>query len=388
MQSPTEAKIKLAVAAHSFGQPSETFIRAHVEYIAPGCTVLFCQHDDGVLELGCPVLAELRGFANARGPVERLKNSLRFRWWRYIDPALRGADEARVREFLRRHEVQALLAEFGPNGNLLRVACKRASVPLYVHFHGYDATQLAREASMRRHYRALFRDAAGIIAPSEFLLKRIEGLGCPPSKLHVSPCGIELPEAVHRESSSARFLAVGRLIEKKSPLSTLRAFARVAKRHADAALDLVGKGPLFDACTSEVRRLGIADRVTLHGAISHDEVLSLMNSAFAFVQHSVEAQNGDCEGLPVAILEAMGAGMPVVSTWHSGIPEAVSHGKTGYLVAEHDIEGMAEAMILLLEDRPRAEAMGKAGRARVEAHFTHEKTAARLRQIMGLECCA
>ena len=225
---------RLGVAAHSFGKPSETFIRAHVEYLAPGRTVLFCQHDDGVLAFGCPVLVELRGFANARDPIERLKNSLRFRWWRYIDPALRGADEARVREFLRRHEVQALLAEFGPNGNLLRVACKRAGVPLYVHFHGYDATQLAREGSMRRHYRALFRDAAGIIAPSEFLLRRLEALGCPRSKLHVSPCGIELPEAVRRKSSAARFLAVGHLIEKKSPLSTLRAFAEVVKRHSDA----------------------------------------------------------------------------------------------------------------------------------------------------------
>jgi glycosyltransferase involved in cell wall biosynthesis len=111
-----------------------------------------------------------------------------------------------------------------------------------------------------------------------------------------------------------------------------------------------------------------------------------MGKAQAFVQHSVEASDGDCEGLPVAILEAMGHGLPVVSTRHSGIPEAVSDGETGLLVEEHDVDGMADAMCALLEDPARAEAMGRAGRARVEAHFTHEKTAARLREIMGLRC--
>src|SRR5680860_1071338 len=376
----------LAIAANSFDKPSETFIRAHVRHIAPERTVVLCWQDRGAAALGCPVLSDMRGFARARSPVERVSNALRFRWWRYVDPTLRGAGEARVRAFLQRHGVQAVLAEYGPNGSLLRVACKRAGVPLYVHFHGFDATKLAQDANWRRHYRALFRDAAGIIAPSEFLAGRLEEMGCAVSKLHVSPCGINLPNVAPQRERAPRFLAVGRLAEKKSPLSTWRVFPKTARRVDTPTLDIVGDGLLMDASQAEAESLGVSGRVRFHGAVSHEVVLSLMESAFAFVQHSVEAADGDCEGLPVAILEAMGTGLPVVSTRHSGIPEAVSNGETGLLVAEHDVGGMAEAMIALLEDRERAERMGRAGRARVEARFTHEKTAARLREIMGLTC--
>jgi len=375
----------LAIAVNTFDRVSETFVRAHVKHIAPGRTVLLCRESGDAVDWGFPVLFDLRVLRTPHGLIERVVNGVRFRWWRYVDPALRGADEARVRAFLSRHKVRAVLAEFGPNGSLLRLACKRAGVPLYVHFHGYDATRLARLASVRRHYRRLFRDATGIIAPSRFLANRLVDLGCPVEKVHVSPCGIDLPEAATQESTLSRFIAVGRLVEKKSPLSTLRAFSEVARGDDEASLDLVGDGPLLEACRAEVKSLGLSHRVTLHGALPHDAVLRLMKESFAFVQHSVEASDGDCEGLPVSILEAMGSGLPVVSTWHSGIPEAVLDGETGLLVAEHDVEGMAKAINTLLKNRSRAKEMGRAGCARVKANFTHEHTAARLREIMGLE---
>lgn len=375
----------LAIAANTFDHPSETFIRAHVRCIAPSSTVLVCHVDGGTVQLASPVLSDIFGRSKPRNLGERIVNALRFRWWRYVDPALRGTDEARIRRFLLRHGVTAVLAEYGSNGCFLRLACKRAQIPLYVHFHGYDATKLARDPNWRRHYRTLFKDAAGVIAPSEFLANRLEVLGCSPSKLHVSPCGIDVPLTPRNEGGPPIFIAVGRLVEKKSPVDTLKAFARVVERVNEASLDVVGDGPLMKECLTAADRLGVAERVRFHGALPHDKVLKLMRNSFAFVQHSVEAPDGDCEGLPVAILEAMGMGLPVVSTRHSGIPEAVAEGETGFLVAEHDVEGMAEAMMALLKDRSRANAMGRAGRARVEDRFTQDRTAARLREIMRLK---
>lgn len=376
----------LAIAAETFDVPSETFIRAHVTHIAPGQTVLICREDGGAGQFGCPVLSDVAPLPGPRHLSERVANGLRFRWRTYIDPAASGQDEARVRAFLQRHGVTAVLAEYGPNGALLRRACARAGVPLYVHFHGFDATKLARKAHWRRHYRRLFRDATGIIVPSEFLAGRLADMGCDRLKLHISPCGIELPEQVEWRERPKVFLAVGRLVEKKSPLSTLRAFANVAEQDDGVVLEFAGDGPLMDDCRSEADRLRITERVRFHGAVPHETVVALMRNALVFVQHSVEASDGDCEGLPVAILEAMGHELPVVSTQHSGIPEAVADGETGLLVEEHDVEGMAAAMLALLDDLERAEAMGRAGRARVEAHFTHAHTAARLREIMGLTC--
>ncbi len=374
----------LAIVAGSFNKSSETFIRAHVRDISPGRTVLLCRDVDGADAMEEPVLSVIRGEPGPRHLGERMARSIRWRLQHYIDPALRGADERRVRTFLLHHGVTAVLAEYGMNGLMLRVACLRTGIPLYTHFHGYDATSGARTAERRWQYRRLFRDAAGIVAPSEFLVDRLRTLGCPPHKLHVSPCGIDLAAFQVKPGEHGRILAVGRLVEKKSPLSTLRAFARVAAVFSEAHLDMVGDGPLREVCLREIRDQGLGARVTMHGARPHATVTALMGRSSLYVQHSVESADGDCEGLPVGILEAMGSGLPVVSTWHSGIPEAVSHGETGLLVAEHDVDGMAEAMISLLKDPELGERMGRAGRARVEARFTNEQTASRLREIMGL----
>jgi colanic acid/amylovoran biosynthesis glycosyltransferase len=331
-------------------------------------------------------LSDIRPLSLPKNPAERFSNSLRFRWWHHVDPALRGVNERRVRSYLERHGVRAVLAEYGPEGCLLRLACKRAQTPLYVHFHGYDATSLPRDSLWRRSYRQLFRDAAGIIAPSSFIADRLEAMGCARNKLHVSACGIDVPAAPASFARQRRFVAVGRLVEKKSPLSTLRAFALVARRDPKVRLDIVGDGPLRERCIAAVSDLGLVDCVTFHGALPNERVMQLLSNSFAFVQHSVEAPDGDCEGLPVAILEAMACALPVISTRHSGIPDAVLHGETGLLVAEHDIDGMAGAMMAVLGDPEMAARMGRAGRDHVESAFTRARTAARLREIMGLAC--
>jgi colanic acid/amylovoran biosynthesis glycosyltransferase len=376
----------LAIASNSFHQPSETFIRAHVATIMPGRTVLICNDGREAETLGCPVLSNIDSNPAPRHPGERLLNRLRSRWRRYVDPALSGQHEKRVHSFLQTHSPQALLAEFGPVGCTLYRACARANVPLFVHFHGYDATMLARISAWRRHYRRLFESAAGIIAPSQFLADCLARLGCPESKLHISSYGIN--EKLMRESSRepGRFLAVGRLVEKKAPHLSIRAFAQVASMDSSAHLDMVGKGPLRDTCESEIKQHNLDGRVTLHGALPHDVVQDMFARCSVFVQHSIEAQSGDCEGLPVAILEAMASAVPVVTTRHSGIPESVTDGKTGFLVSEHDVTGMAEMMLVLLRDPKRAAQMGRAGRADVESRFTHAHAAKRLRNIMGLTC--
>jgi glycosyltransferase involved in cell wall biosynthesis len=150
-------------------------------------------------------------------------------------------------------------------------------------------------------------------------------------------------------------------------------------------LDIVGDGPLWQACVDEIANYDLEDCVRLHGAQGSDFVQKLLGKAEIFVQHSVTALNGDMESFGVSLVEAMASSIPVVATDHNGFSETVSNGETGLLIAEHDVNGMADAMIALLENRPQAEAMGHAGRARVKERFTHDRTAARLREIMGIE---
>ncbi|WP_146876493.1 glycosyltransferase [Halovibrio variabilis] len=374
----------LAIVADSFNIPSETFIRSHVRDISPGRTVLICRDGRGSEVLGLPVLSEIRREPEPRHLVDRLARALRSRYYRYLDPCLRGNDERQVRDFFHRHEVTVVLAEYGPNGSLLRLACKHARIPLYVHFHGFDATKYARTKHWRRHYRRLFQDVAGVIVPSEFLAGRLRELGCPGEKLHVSANGISPDEFNKSVRETGRIVSVGRLVEKKAPHLTIRAFAIVRQQQPHSTLDIVGDGPLYDVCIEEIRRLGLEDSVRLRGAQSPDYVRALLSRAELLVQHSVTARDGDMESFGISLVEAMASSIPVVTTNHNGFSETVIDGETGFLVEEGDVEGMAEAMLILMNDRVRAESMGQAGRVRVETNFTQEKTASRLRVIMGL----
>ena len=99
---------------------------------------------------------------------------------------------------------------------------------------------------------------------------------------------------------------------------------------------------------SRIIKHGLEKKVRLYGALGHREALSVIAQSSVFAQHSVTSVSGDQEGLPVAILEAITLGLPVVSTIHSGIPEAIEDGVNGFLVREHDFESMAERMIELL----------------------------------------
>jgi glycosyltransferase involved in cell wall biosynthesis len=179
-------------------------------------------------------------------------------------------------------------------------------------------------------------------------------------------------------------LALGRLVEKKAPHLTIRAFALAAKDHPQARLDLVGDGPLRGAAEAALAESGLGNRITLHGALPHDACRALMRRAQIFAQHSVTAANGDTEGAPVAVAEAMATALPVVATRHSGIPEQVLDGETGLLVAEGDVAGMGAALSRLLADPGLAARMGEAGRARALERLDQTRLYGELRTILGI----
>ena len=215
-------------------------------------------------------------------------------------------------------------------------------------------------------------------------MRNLAEAGCPEEKLHVSPCGVDPDRFIPAAGLPHRIVAVGRLVDKKAPHLTIAAFASVARRFPEARLDIIGTGSLEGRCRKAIARHDVHGRVILHGVQPHSEVARLMQQASLFVQHSVTASDGDVEGMPVGILEAMASGLPVVATRHAGIAESVVQGETGLLVDEGDVEGMATAIAECLADPERAMAMGTAGRARVLEHHTHATVRDRLRAIMGL----
>ena len=370
-----------ALAANGFNKPSETFIRAHARGIAPGNTLLVAERR----ELRRPIDAPLIMFAK-RMPifVSRRGGVLQVLAGALSPERLLKSRSAYLADLLRRNEVDTMMVEYGSVAVHLTEAAQLANCRFFVHFHGVDASKALRDPAVVARYQDMFAMAAGIIAPSAFIAAKLAEIECPGNKLHVVPCGVDITQIVPSAGTGQDLLAVGRFTEKKAPLTSIAAFARVKDRFPHATLTMLGDGPLLEDARTEAKKFGLTKSIGLPGMVDATEVQSEMQRSSIFVQHSVTAANGDVEGLPVAILEAMAAQLPVVSTQHSGIPEAVADGKTGFLVAEGDVEGMAAQIMALLDDPEMAQTFGMAGRKKVAEGFTIEATNGRLREIMGL----
>lgn len=275
---------------------------------------------------------------------------------------------------IRRHRPDAVLVEFGFEAVRVMDACAWSGVPLVVHFRGSDASANNRLRRLRERYRRLLRIAAGVIVKSQPMAATLRALGaCDPCIL-ISPSGAnaQLFHGSHPAQAPPLLLAVGRFVEKKGPLHTIRAFARLhpLAMQPPAQLWMVGDGPLLAPAQQLVAKLQLKEAVCFLGARDQVEVAGLMRQARAFVQHSLVAADGDSEGSPVAVMEAQLSGLPVVATRHAGIPEVVRDGSSGLLVDEGDETAMAEAMARLLDDPQLAQRLGDCGRQRIEAGFT------------------
>jgi len=263
-------------------------------------------------------------------------------------------------EYLKREKIDVVMAEYGMVGALVTEACKLANVPLVVHFHGADVHHRQTVKKYLQLYQEMFAYGSAFISVSTEMVESLKKLGAPASKIINASCGVD-PSAFQQldiTTTGKEFLSVGRFVEKKSPQSVVQAFKIVLDKHSDARLTMVGSGPLFDETKALAEKLMLADKITFTGVLKPPQIKELFHKTRCFVQHSVTAESGDKEGTPVTILEAGSSGLAIVSTQHAGIKEAVINGETGYLVPEHDIEGMAHYMIKIAEDVQLAASLG------------------------------
>ncbi|HKK76323.1 MAG TPA: glycosyltransferase [Saprospiraceae bacterium] len=287
--------------------------------------------------------------------------------------------EKALQSYLLRKKAELVVAEFGTVGVHVFSAVKKIDIPLVVIFYGYDAFNVKVLNEYSKGYREMFRYASAIIGVSQDICQQLQKLGAPAEKVHYLPCAVNLPLFPYEDHSHKppTFLSVGRFAETKSPHLLILAFAQVAAKIPDAQLVLVGKnggGELFEACHILIKSLGLEANVEFKGILSPQEVQEEMQKARVFVQHSLTTPiNGDKEGTPVAIMEAMASGLPVVSTRHAGIAELITSGENGLLVEEYDIDAMAQAMVQLSEDDQLAYQLGKEAADRIRANplITH-----------------
>ncbi len=284
-----------------------------------------------------------------------------------------NAHETAFVNSLKKNKIDLVFAQYGETANRIVKICQKLNIPLITHFHGYDAS-IKTVLSNCKNYKEVFGYSSFVISVSKEMQKRLLELGCPEWKLVYNVYGPDsIFLSIKPDFTEQKFVGIGRFVDKKSPYYTILAFSKVLVKYPHAKLVIGGNGVLYDTCVNLVNHLNIENNVSLPGVMSRKEFIGHLSSSIAFVQHSVTALSGDQEGTPVAVLEASAAGLPIIATKHAGIPDVIIDGETGLLVEEHDVDAMAEKMMMVLENKELAEQLGRNGKERIKTHFTIEK---------------
>jgi len=256
---------------------------------------------------------------------------------------------------------------------------------MIVNFHNCDLTSwLVFRGYVRNLVRLFSFPTLVFLVPSRYIAAKLVALGAPEVRTRVYYNPIPIPNLSRPEGdekAAVVLLHAGRRVPMKGITYTIKAFAKIATAY-DCCLRIIGGGPEEQTARRLASELGIADRVTFLGAVEFSVVQREMDGADILVQHSVTADDGETEGLPVAICEAMSYQLPVISTRHAGIPEVVTHGLTGLLTTERDVEEMARAMQSLVENRAMRLELGNRGRLAIVKNFSMQAAQSFLEQLV------
>jgi colanic acid/amylovoran biosynthesis glycosyltransferase len=285
---------------------------------------------------------------------------------------------ARIRNLLAELRPAVVHAHFGGDGWLISRSAARLGIPLVITVHGQDVTRQPNAPGLRgiryrRNLRKAFDRAALIIAVSDFIRQKAIALGADPAKVRVHHTGVPDPHAPAETAAHARaetakewdVIFVGRFVEKKGVDDLIEALGVIREPRPRALF--IGTGPMEGSMRARAAELGLD--ATFLGAQEPAVVRRSMAASKVFVSPSKTAPDGDAEGLPTTILEAARLGLPVISTRHSGIPEAVVHGETGLLGDEGDRSALADNIRRLLADDALRIGLGDRARRTADARF-------------------
>jgi len=295
------------------------------------------------------------------------------------DSALRHTPNAWVNELTRLNNlgdlstINAFHVHFGTNFITFEPLFKVLDAFIVVSFYGYDASKYLIEHG-DRCYDALFRRADLITTPTKCMMEELVRKGCPPDKITVHRCGVVIPKVPYKQmagNNQLTMLSVARLVEKKGIEYALRALAKIGKGNI-VKYRIIGDGPLKNELIELTKQLGLAEVVEFVSFISVEALLQEIAKADIIVLPSITAENGDQEGLPVTLVMAQALGLPVISSFHAGIPELVIDGVTGLLAPERDVQRLAQHMELLANDSELRQSLGAKGYERVCSEFNIE----------------
>lgn len=243
---------------------------------------------------------------------------------------------------------------------------------LVTSFRGNDLTGCLQ--TKRICYRRLFSEGDLFFPVCEGFRQRLIKNGCSPTKIIVHRSGVDLAKlqySVRRrtEGEPTKLVSIGRFVEKKGFTYAVKAIARIIGSGYKVSYSLIGDGELRAYLEQLIDQLGVGDHIRLPGCMPHSEVVLYLRNSHLLLAPSVTGTDGDQEGIPNVLKEAMAMGIPVISTLHGGIPELVDNGKSGFLVPERDVEALADRVAYLMDHPEKWPEMGVNGRKCIEKYY-------------------
>jgi len=359
---------------------------------SPPSVALFCatylkpemlhihRHITGLKNFRPVVLAQKR---EGHWPAERVE-VVRRSPWRFLARTaekctgqawqISDGETERMIEILRATDCRLLHVFFGNVAVHLLPLLRKCGLPVVVSFHGSDVAGTMASKGYAGALAEMFQLAAMLPCRSDRLAQRVAQLGGPQEKLRLMRTILPDIRFTHRTPPSDdtwRIVQAARLVPKKGLVTALRAFAAFATKYPWSTFSMAGEGPMKGELQSLAMELGVEDRVEFTGFLSQEALQGLFSIAHIFL-HPSETAHGDTEGVPNAMLEAMAAGLPVVSTRHGGIPEVITDGKNGLLCEEKNVGETTAALLRLAGDSALYRAISKNASSSVREQFSSE----------------
>lgn len=270
-------------------------------------------------------------------------------------------------------DVDVVHAHFGPNG-VLALQCMKfglLSGRLFTTFHGYDMLRYVKQRG-EHAYRELFASDSTLLPISRFWEQRLIRLGARPRQIVVHHMGIDVEKFDYCPAlpdQELRLVSAARFVEKKGLEYGIRAVGRLIDRGVPVRYTIIGGGPLDERLKQLAAESGHADRIVFSGWKTQDELIKVMKQAHVVLLPSVTAGDGDMEGIPVQLMEAMAMGKIVVSTRHSGIPELIDHRRNGFLTGEKDVDELTQMLFQVYTSPEKWPEISKQARQTIVERF-------------------
>jgi len=365
-------KTKVAYILDQFPVLSETFVMDEILQLK-------------IMGMDIPIFIIHKEAANADSFVRIVKSNLNFLFrapLKYIHFIFKYAFKIGKKEFLQiiylcdainRRKINRLHAHFAAlPATAANIISQLLKIPFSFTAHAHDI--FVKNDFLEDN----IKNAEFFVAVSEYnkkyLLEKFSGI--PADKIKVIHCGVDTerfkPQSVAK-TGTITILSGGRLVEKKGFTYLINACRLLSEKGIKFRCDIFGDGPLKEKLLNKINESGMEGIINLLGAVDRDKLLQLLNGSDLFVLPSIIAKDGDRDGIPVVLMEAMACGKPVISTNISGIPELVVSMENGILVPEKNITELAQAIETLFDNRGLRESLGLKARQKVIGKFSINK---------------